>query len=136
MVIPTAGAVVLVQFPFSDLSETKLRPAIALADAGRGDWILCQVTSQPYGDPRAIRLERGIIQTMTQEELFREITTLPAEVQKQVFDFITFLRSQYPPAQETFASSELRKEPFVGIWRDRKDIQDSTTWVRNLRTQE
>jgi mRNA interferase MazF len=27
-----------------------------LADAGRGDWILCQVTSNPYGDPRAIEL--------------------------------------------------------------------------------
>jgi mRNA interferase MazF len=27
-----------------------------LADAGRGDWILCQVTSKPYGDPQAIPL--------------------------------------------------------------------------------
>jgi mRNA interferase MazF len=46
-----------VQFPFSDLSQTKLRPAVVLADAGRGDWILCQVTSKPYGDARAIKLE-------------------------------------------------------------------------------
>lgn len=57
MVTPTAGAVVLVRFPYSDLSQTKLRPAVVLADAGRGDWILCQVTSKPYGDTRAIRLE-------------------------------------------------------------------------------
>ncbi len=57
MVTLTAGAVVLVRFPFSDLSQTKLRPAVVLADAGRGDWILCQVTSKPYGDTRAIRLE-------------------------------------------------------------------------------
>jgi mRNA interferase MazF len=28
-----------------------------LADAGRGDWILCQITSKPYADARAIRLE-------------------------------------------------------------------------------
>ena len=56
MVAPAAGGVVLVPFPFSDLSEAKLRPAVALADAGRGDWILCQVTSNPYGDPRAVRL--------------------------------------------------------------------------------
>jgi mRNA interferase MazF len=33
-----------------------LRPAIVLADAGRGDWILCQVTSNPYSDPRAVVL--------------------------------------------------------------------------------
>jgi mRNA interferase MazF len=51
--------VILVQFPFSDLSQTKLRPAVVLADAGRGDWILCQVTSKPYGDARAIKLEDG-----------------------------------------------------------------------------
>jgi mRNA interferase MazF len=56
MVTPAAGAVVLVPFPFSDLSQAKLRPAVVLADAGRGDWILCQVTSSPYGDDRAIKL--------------------------------------------------------------------------------
>jgi len=51
-----AGSVVLVPFPFSDLSKAKLRPAVVLAEAGRGDWILCQVTSKPYGDSRAIKL--------------------------------------------------------------------------------
>jgi PemK-like, MazF-like toxin of type II toxin-antitoxin system len=51
-----AGHVVLVHFPFSDLTQSKLRPAIVLADAGRGDWILCQITSNAYGDPRAIPL--------------------------------------------------------------------------------
>lgn len=56
MVTPTAGAVVLVPFPFSDLSQSKLRPAIVLADVGRDDWILCQITSTPYGDPRALPL--------------------------------------------------------------------------------
>ena len=54
-----AGQVVIVHFPFSDLSAYKLRPAIVLAEAGRGDWILCQITSKSYGDPRAIQLEAG-----------------------------------------------------------------------------
>lgn len=57
MVSPSAGSVVLVTFPFSDLSSSKLRPAIVLASAGRGDWILCQVTSNPYSDPKAIRID-------------------------------------------------------------------------------
>lgn len=50
------GGVVLVAFPFSDLSQTKLRPAVILADAGRNDFVLCQVTSTSYGDPLAVML--------------------------------------------------------------------------------
>ena len=53
MVTPAIGAVVLVPFPFSDLSQSKVRPALCLADAGRGDWVLCQITSVAYGDPIA-----------------------------------------------------------------------------------
>jgi mRNA interferase MazF len=45
-----------VPFPFSDLSDAKLCPAIALAGVGRDDWILCQITSSPYGDAYAILL--------------------------------------------------------------------------------
>jgi len=56
VVTPTAGAVVLVPFPFSDLSQAKLRPAVVLAGVDRGDWILCQVTSRPYSDPKALML--------------------------------------------------------------------------------
>jgi mRNA interferase MazF len=56
VVTPTVGSVVLVPFPFSDLSEAKLRPALVLADSGRDDWILCQITSNPYADPRAVEL--------------------------------------------------------------------------------
>ena len=59
MVAPAAGAVVLVRFPFSDLSQTKVRPAVVLADAGRGDCILCQITSKPYGDASAIELDNA-----------------------------------------------------------------------------
>jgi len=31
-----------------------MRPAVVLADAGRDDWILCQITSNPYGDENAL----------------------------------------------------------------------------------
>lgn len=57
------GSVVLVPFPFSDLSRSKLRPAVVLADAGRGDWILCQVTSNPYSDAQAIKLTEDSFRT-------------------------------------------------------------------------
>ena len=50
------GTVVLVRFLFSDLSASKFRPAVVLAHSSGPDWILCQVTSKPYGDPRSISL--------------------------------------------------------------------------------
>lgn len=57
MATPSVGEVVLVTFPFSDLSTSKLRPAVCLADASRGDWILCQITSKAYGDPVVVPLD-------------------------------------------------------------------------------
>ena len=63
MVIPCKGSVTLVPCPFSDLSQTKLRPAIILASACRGDWILCQVTSNSYGDEQAISLTQKDFET-------------------------------------------------------------------------
>src|SRR5262249_46066038 len=63
MVTPAAGEVVLVPFPFSDLSQSKVRPAVCLADAGQGDWILCQITSNPYGDPQAESLDAPDFET-------------------------------------------------------------------------
>ena len=53
---PSAGSVVITPFPFSDLTESRLRPAVVIADVGSNDWILCQVTSNPYGDSAAIRI--------------------------------------------------------------------------------
>jgi mRNA interferase MazF len=60
------ASIVVVPFPFSDLSGTKLRPAVVLANAGRNDWLLCQITSNPYSDPNAIRitnkdLQKGVL---------------------------------------------------------------------------
>jgi mRNA interferase MazF len=40
-----------------------LRPAIVLADAGRGDSVLCQVTSKSYGDEGAVTIESADVAT-------------------------------------------------------------------------
>src|SRR6056297_728456 len=56
MVSPSVGSVVLVRFPFSDLSASKLRPAVVLAGLDRDDWILCQITSNAYADPHAVEI--------------------------------------------------------------------------------
>ena len=54
----TAGSVILISFPFSDLSNTILRPAVVLTTLDNGDCILCQVTSKPY-DNNAIELNQA-----------------------------------------------------------------------------
>ena len=53
------ASVVLVRFPFSDLSDTKLRPAVVLAQANRQDWFLCQITSNAGVDDRAIEIKEA-----------------------------------------------------------------------------
>lgn len=63
MVSPAPGSVGLVQFPFSDLSHSKLRPAVVLAAAGKQDFVLCQITSNEYSDPRAVALGEADFET-------------------------------------------------------------------------
>jgi mRNA interferase MazF len=51
------GDIVVVPFPFSDLSDAKKRPALVLADLPGEDIILCQITSQQNKDRHAIALD-------------------------------------------------------------------------------
>lgn len=50
------GDVVIVSFPFSDLSTVKRRPAFVIATPGGDDIILCQITSQQVRDRYAISI--------------------------------------------------------------------------------
>ena len=90
-----AGSVVLVRFPFSDLSHSKLRPAIVLGASGRGDWLLCQLTSNPYSDARAIPLTEKDFRTGS---LHRASYARPAKLftahESLVFSEIAVLREE------------------------------------------
>jgi len=44
------GDVVVIPFPFSDLSSSKRRPALIVAVASSDDVILAQITSRNFGD--------------------------------------------------------------------------------------
>ncbi|MDR0692384.1 MAG: type II toxin-antitoxin system PemK/MazF family toxin [Prevotellaceae bacterium] len=50
------GTVVVIPFPFSDLSNIKKRPALILADLPDDDILLCQITSQPHNEATALAL--------------------------------------------------------------------------------
>jgi mRNA interferase MazF len=50
------GDVVVIPFPFSDLTQTKRRPALVLKDLPGEDLILCQITSQMVRNAAAIEI--------------------------------------------------------------------------------
>jgi mRNA interferase MazF len=51
-----SGSGVVVPFPFTDLTSSKVRPALVLASLTRGDIILCQITSEDRGHPEVIAI--------------------------------------------------------------------------------
>ena len=56
MARPLKGDVVVIPFPFSDLAQTKRRPALVLATPDGNDVVLCQITSQAVRDRYAVSL--------------------------------------------------------------------------------
>ena len=59
------GDVVVVPFPFSDLTEAKRRPALVIAQLEGDDIILCQITSQWLKDKYAISIDENDFATGT-----------------------------------------------------------------------
>jgi len=121
MVTPAAGAVVLVRFPFSDLSRAKLRPAVVLAPASFNDWILCQITSNAYADPHAIPLSnQDFVHGNLRRESFarpaklftaspRLMTTQVGELTQAKFDEVTIA------VTERFRGSGSKANPYMGF---------------------
>jgi hypothetical protein len=72
-----------------------------------------------------------------ESQLVHDISSLPPEAQKQIQDFIAFMKARYASTSKAKAKrGKLADEPFIGMWRDRKDMQDSSNWVRETRQRE
>ncbi len=71
---------------------------------------------------------------MNTAKIAREMASLPPEVRQEIIAFMTFVKAQYSTAKaKTRKQTKLKNEPFVGMWRTRKDMCDSTAWVRKIR---
>ena len=57
------GDVVIIPFPFSDLTQAKRRPALVLATLAGDDIILCQITSQKVSDQYSIPIDNSDFET-------------------------------------------------------------------------
>lgn len=53
------GDVVVLPFPFSDLTQSKRRPALVLAPLQGDDLILCQITGSASGDPYVVAFDHA-----------------------------------------------------------------------------
>jgi DNA-directed RNA polymerase specialized sigma24 family protein len=70
---------------------------------------------------------------MTSEEMLKQIAALPVDARREVEDFVARLAKHLRESQKSSAASDLASEPFIGMWRDRDDMSDSSAWVRSIR---
>jgi hypothetical protein len=72
---------------------------------------------------------------MSQQELLDGFLSLPAEAQRQVLNLINLLQQRYKLAgtQKRSPTTTLCSYEFIGMWRAREDLADSSTWVRRIR---
>lgn len=75
---------------------------------------------------------------MSQKGSWEDITELPPEAQRQVMDFVAFLQMRYSSVRprKTGRLAKLANEAFIGIWRNREDLKESTAWMRDIRQRE
>jgi hypothetical protein len=72
-----------------------------------------------------------------QDKVWSDFSSLPPEAQREAADFIAFLRQRYGrPTSKPRQTLDWESEPFVGMWHDREEMQDSTAWVRRTRQRE
>ena len=75
---------------------------------------------------------------MNTDEILHDLASLPPEAQRQVADFIALLLARYGLSTliEDGVPSHTAPDNFVGMWRDRVDLKDSSAWVRIIRERE
>src|SRR5258706_7652038 len=86
---PAIGDVILVAFPYSDLSDFKLRPALVIGKAEFKNLILCQITSKPGTSNSAIKLEdsdfeSGSLNRVSYARPDKIFTAEPSIIEKRV----------------------------------------------------
>lgn len=75
---------------------------------------------------------------MNVQMILNDIKTLPPDKQEEVADFITFLKSKFGIRKEQTSpvKDAAKSNGFFGMWSNRTEMSDSSSWVRDLRNRE
>ena len=72
-----AGDIVAINYPFTDLSSFKSRPALLIAKVNENDFIICQITSKIYDEGITIKIDDNDI---SEGKLNKVSFVLPAKL--------------------------------------------------------
>jgi len=70
------------------------------------------------------------------EQLKAGFLELPEEAQNKVIDYLEFIQEKYQVSSGQSQYLNLEAEPFVGMWENRLDTQNSSEWVHEIRRQQ
>ena len=74
---------------------------------------------------------------MTMPRILQDFSSLSPEAQKQLLDYLDYLKTRYPAIVTKKAKKrKLKDEPFIGMWQNRTDIRNGAEYVRDLRRRE
>jgi predicted SnoaL-like aldol condensation-catalyzing enzyme len=72
--------------------------------------------------------------TMNKKSVLDKYEQLPPNAKKEAEDFVEFLYHQYAkPSSPKKIERPLSDYNFVGMWKDKEDMEDSTAWVKKQR---
>ncbi len=77
---------------------------------------------------------RGDVMTIEQA-ILETLKVLPPEKQQEILEFAESL-VEGVQTEGADAQAGWENDPFVGMWKDREDMQDSVAWVMQLRRQQ
>lgn len=71
---------------------------------------------------------------MIKKSVLEKFDQLPPNARKEASDFVRFLYDRYVmPQRSRSILKPISESPFVGMWKDRVDLADSSAWVREQR---
>lgn len=70
-----------------------------------------------------------------EETILEKVRILLVKKQQEVLDFAEFLAKKVEVTKNSIQEN-WRDEPFIGMWRNREEMSDSSAWVRQRSQQE